>query len=948
MPIDPLLSTHMTCPDADELAHAAAGTMDVASRGLVLDHAATCIECNAALTALMARTAPTSPTGGPTAAARDHLDRYEIVREIGRGAMGVVYVAHDPALARDVALKVLRPQASADRLRREAQALAKLAHPNVVRVYDTGEHDGQTFIAMELVDGQTLRTWLETPRTIAEIVDVLVHAARGLIAAHEAGLIHRDFKPDNVFVATAGQVLVGDFGLARAALPGSSDDVPVATTTAAAISSDSLTRTGTVVGTPAYMAPEQLEGVPSAACDQFAFCVTAWEACFGTRPFVGATLGQIRDRIEAGDLVRPPERAVPPRLERALRRGLAARPTDRFPSMSALVAALEPAPRRRLLWVGIATAAVLATAITLVLVNRTTADPSVDCDAAAGMFAPVWAPATTALLAARNGPEVAATFGQYAQSWRDARIEACRATHVRHEQSLQTLEQRVACLDRARASLQSVLATLVTAAPMLPRAINAVAALPSLERCRGGSGAPPIEQASEIAAVDAALAAVDVALLAGGSNVEEKAFPALRERAVRLGYAPLTLRATMIDARIAMWAGDATRAEAVLRQVMISAEQAADDFTRAHAGGLLAKLLADRRPAEAATLASAARAALIRAGTDPTVEVAVLEGEIATATARRAHRDAALLQERVVALHRARFGDAGPVVHALARLAVLWDRAGDRGKTAEAMREAATLELKGRPDAALLAEDTAPLLLDGDFEGAIELATRQLVALRAGPPALYAEATYVWQIALAAEMALDYQTALERYREAAAIFTRPVAEFATPDAQPDVVDLVMRRANAHVGAGTVLLNLGRADEAVAELRLALAVDHADAPPVAAELDAANRTLGRALVESGHYREGRAILEPVVARLANNPAASPLSLGILRSALGRALWEDGGVRERPRAFALLADAEKDLAAAVIRAAGIPQLRTLPVLIRAEQARLATWRVTHPDR
>ncbi|MBZ0239052.1 MAG: serine/threonine protein kinase, partial [Deltaproteobacteria bacterium] len=297
------------------------------------------------------------------------VGRYVLQQELARGGMGVVYRAHDPELERGVAVKVVRVRSqralqARERLLREAQALAQLSHPNVISIHDVGTHDGDVFIAMELVDGESLRAWLRTTRPWRDTMVVLLAAGRGLAAAHAAGMVHRDFKPDNVMIGRDGRVRVLDFGLARPA-PDTADpdtadpddddddddigretesapdavaqrDAPASALRFAA----RLTAAGGIVGTPGYMSPEQHRAAGlDALSDQFSFCVTAWEAVCGRRPFAGATLEALRaaketKRIEAGG-----EAAVPARIRRILRRGLAPAPQDRFPSMDALLAA---------------------------------------------------------------------------------------------------------------------------------------------------------------------------------------------------------------------------------------------------------------------------------------------------------------------------------------------------------------------------------------------------------------------------------------------------------------------------------------------------------------------------------------------------------------------------------------------------------------------------------
>jgi dipeptidyl aminopeptidase/acylaminoacyl peptidase len=314
---------------------------------------------------------PTQPTTGslgsdPTVAADDaeagsqhvsvrsipaRLGRYEVLGVIGRGGMGAVYAALDPELGRKVAIKVLHAAVAAaarDAARREAQALARLVHANVVAVHDVGDADGVPFVVMQLVDGTSIGQWAhDTGASPAAIVAAFRHAGRGLAAAHAAGLVHRDVKPGNILVDRDGMVRVGDFGLARAA-----DDAPGTGVDAAA----SLT----AAGTPAYMAPEQLAGKPSPASDQYGLAISLWEVLVGTRP-------------TAGDRARPPR--MPAYVHRALVRALADDPAARFPSMTALVDALAP-PRH---WGWLAAAAAAAAAVVAVgvaVVHRSPAEPT--------------------------------------------------------------------------------------------------------------------------------------------------------------------------------------------------------------------------------------------------------------------------------------------------------------------------------------------------------------------------------------------------------------------------------------------------------------------------------------------------------------------------------------------------------------------------------------------
>ncbi len=279
------------------------------------------------------------------------IGRYLVERRLGAGGMGVVYAARDTELARDVALKIVRPRAEVgvmqERLRREAQAMARLSHPNVVPVFDIGTHEGQLFLAMELVAGDTLRSWVGSPRPWPAVVSLFVKAGRGLEAAHAAGLLHRDFKPDNVMIGPGDVPRITDFGLAR------EFDEDVAATAGAAGQGGELsqvTATGGVAGTPAYMAPEQLLGHPGGPrADQFSFCVALFEVLYGTRPFPREPrFDGLIAAIRAGRIVKPAAPgSIPGWLHAVVVRGLAFDPDERWPSMRALVGAIERGLRRR-------------------------------------------------------------------------------------------------------------------------------------------------------------------------------------------------------------------------------------------------------------------------------------------------------------------------------------------------------------------------------------------------------------------------------------------------------------------------------------------------------------------------------------------------------------------------------------------------------------------------
>jgi serine/threonine protein kinase len=338
----------MGCPDAGDWKDFPDGTDPLRAEELAR-HLGVCASCRT-LAPRRVLDDPTLPHEVETPLLPRGLSvgRYVVLERIGEGGMGVVYAAHDPELDRKVALKVLRVDPSRDvaavgaRMQREAQALARLSHPNVISVHDVGTSPHGVFLAMELVDGETLGQWLRQKRDWRAQLDVFLRAGQGLAAAHHAGLVHRDFKPDNVLVGKDGRVHVTDFGLARmagsAVLPDDrAADSPLRL---------SLTHTGVLLGTPAYMAPEQMSGDPiDARADVFSFCVALYEALYQQRPFAGSTLDELRRSIALNHVREPAPGAVPEGVRRALLRGLRAAPSERYAAIDELLLTLEVAVR---------------------------------------------------------------------------------------------------------------------------------------------------------------------------------------------------------------------------------------------------------------------------------------------------------------------------------------------------------------------------------------------------------------------------------------------------------------------------------------------------------------------------------------------------------------------------------------------------------------------------
>ena len=431
------------------------------------------------------------------------VGRYRVLECIGFGGMGVVYSAYDPQLDRRVALKVLRGGGGGAeetrrnaRLLREAKVMAKLSHPNVIVVHDVGSFEGRVFLAMEFVDGTTLSRWMRArERSWREIRDTFLAAGRGLAAAHDAGLVHRDFKPDNVLIGDDGRVRVTDFGLARnrdesieqslqgAALFGLGPGMESASNDTYA----TLTKTGVLVGTPAYMAPEQYSGRGvSGATDQFAFCVAFYEALYGERPFEGRTLAELATNVCAGTRRPLGEARVPSRVRDAILRGLSVDPAERFSSMEELLAIVNRRPTRTLRR-GAMVAVPTAVAAVSLWWGASSAEAGPVLCRDEGAIASVWSPAARARLDAALAGEVGKdraleAVDGYARRWSDARTQICAAGGG---DTIDVAQGH--CLARARSRLEAVLGVISREGSSAERAMRAVSALPDPEPCSSDS-----------------------------------------------------------------------------------------------------------------------------------------------------------------------------------------------------------------------------------------------------------------------------------------------------------------------------------------------------------------------------------------------------------------------------------------------------------------------------
>jgi len=629
------------------------------------------------------------------------LGRYRIERGLGSGAMGRLLLGFDPDLQRSVALKLITPaQASSQQARqrivREARVMAQLSDPNVAQVYEVGEAEGQLFVAIEFVDGQDVRQWLdEATRGWSDVLRVFRQAGSGLAAAHDKGIVHRDFKPDNVMLERDGRARVVDFGLAA---PDSDDaEGSVAGNESGPLE---LTRTGALVGTPAYLAPEQWEGSgASPKSDQYAFCVALFEALTGRRPFAGTTAVDLRGAQQKGVIASWPS-TVPGWIGRLVRRGLHADPDQRWPDMRALVAAIDPARRRRRFTVaGVGLALVAAVGLAV----RPASDPCSDADAP---LTRVWNDGRRLALTegvARaelvwgdvTATKVAQRLAANADAWSAAAREHCDARRrgQANPAAAGCLADALRRLDvEARTATDGDASTLVSA-------LGRAELLPDPRRC---AEAPNLEafadQAADPQDVDERLGAVERSLGAtsvpSGANRFGEALDDARRQvqaaiatAEEIGHEPRLARALWLSGRLSLTDGETRAAERDLRRALVLAEQVDEaPLVAAITSELVYVVGRDReRAQQAEDLATQAEGMLEALGRPPLLSARLASHRAsAIAHAPEADREHAVeLHEQAVATLRGTLGDGHPTtVAAVGNLAAALNYA-DRAADAE-------------------------------------------------------------------------------------------------------------------------------------------------------------------------------------------------------------------------------------------------------------------------
>jgi len=709
------------------------------------------------------------------------IGRYVVLRRLGAGGMGVVYLGYDGELDRNVAIKLLRARhasggskdRAAARLLREARALARIKHPNVIAIHEVGTSDGAVFIAMERVQGVTLARWQEEgEHSWRELVELYVQAGRGLAAAHAAGLIHRDFKPSNVLVGDDGDGLglrarVVDFGLARASRreevnpsdgdgDGDGDGEHCERDRPRASASSSLTVTGALLGTPAYMAPEQIQGhVADARSDQFSFALALYEALCGERAFAGDSLDALHAAVVAGERRPTPRgRALPGWLRRVLDRALSSAPERRFASMLILLKELEAGlgeRRRRGLVVG-----GVGLALTAALIGSAAARPE-RCLGGAAVIAEVWGDeqraaidraftATGKPFAAKAQEQTRRRLDAYAEGWAAMHQSACAATHIRDEQSSAGLDLRMRCLDRRRSELRALVA-LFTGDELDPklvaRAVEASDALTPLDGCADvealGATDPLPDDPRERAQVDALRRRLDEIKAERDAGRYDTAL--LRasdafDASEAIGYRPLRAEAALLHGSLLGLVGSADEAAIAFDSAFTDGlasghiEVAAEAAIQAtHTVGFVG-----HHGGEGRRWAHLAEPLVIRLG-EPPRALATLKANLGTIAVLQGELDEAEEHfTRAIALTEAAFGGNETLIaKTSANLGAVYRRKGDLPRALASYRRAAAVFEANfgprHPLMATLANNTGVLLQTMKDSAGAERSYRQVIDL---------------------------------------------------------------------------------------------------------------------------------------------------------------------------------------------------------------------------
>ncbi len=886
-------------------------------------------------------------------------DRYVVIERVGEGGMGQVWRAFDVKLERAVALKFVRQGGSSSRAEarivREARAMARLAHPNVLPVFDVIESEGVTFIVMELVNGSTLREWmLQRGHGLREILAVFAAAARGLHAAHEAGFVHRDFKPANVLLADPqsapayARVRVMDFGLAREESSGARMPERIAGSRVADLGPQALTVVGEVMGTPAYMAPEQrVGGAVDARSDQYSFCVSLFEAVLGHRPRTP------EDPCAGLD----EEASVPSWLRALLRRGLDPDPARRHPSMAQLAALLEARaqPRRTVVVVASAIAAALGVAAIIWSVRARNDAEAVRarCAEEGAAIAEVWSDAQRGAVLASLGAtdvvyaselfgRVAPWIDRWADEWSSLRAQVCVAATIEGASAVPTVPA-IECLEERKHELAALVEQLAHAdAGAAAQAVSAAAGLPALAPCMDAQALalrPELpsdpEARASVLRLRGELAGA-TALLDAGHHVEAFArADRLVEQARALGDAPLVALALATRAHLGHEAGDAAEVEALLVDAFhtaraahaddVAADVAVDlvfvtgrrrsDFDEGVLWGELATTLLERiagadDPRWSALHTNLGLVLLARGSEDEALvhmqqAVAITEramgsthpwlatplNNLGLAFANRGDTKAAITQfERSIAITESNLGPEHPEVamtlHNLGDMYIDDDPAEGRSYNERALAIwERTLE-PDHPNVAMALNSIAHARLnEGDSDGAIADFERAMTIWRSRlGPDDPAVASGLNNLGAVYHTRGEHERAAPYYAEALALRERILDPL-----HDDIASTLSNFARLRLAQG-------RNDEAAELAARALAIFERRSGAAPAQLARALRLVGEIALARGDAREAVARLERARA-LEAELDTSATDRGQTEFALARALWEGGAARER---------------------------------------------------
>ena len=860
--------------------------------------------------------APAEITRGST------LGRYLVLGTLGHGGMGTIVKAYDEALGRSVAIKLLlygTTDRHAQRLRREAQALAKLSHPNVVHVYEVGQTNGQWFIAMELVPGRTLRQWHADEHDWRACVRVYLEAGAGLSAAHAASLVHRDFKPDNCIIDEEGRVRVLDFGLVRDTVPCSQEPATVDAEKNLVVSDarqTPMTRSGTVLGTVAYMPPEQLDGQRAdARSDQFSFCVSLYEALHGERPFKGESMTSLMDSIREGQIrPAPRKRPVPSALRSILQRGLAADPDARWPSMDALLDALARQvnpPRRRWMALGVTVGlvamggGVAAGQYAQVMDRCTGADAQLegvwDDDRRQRLRSAVLE--TDRPYALDTWVRVDQTLDQYARDWAARHTAVCEATRVTQEQTEQDMGLRMSCLHEHKVALRATVDVLADAdETVVQHAVKLVSGLPRHRRCDDvralRAAVPPPEDpdiAQQVATMRERLADLGAQQRAGQYPDALDVLQPIVEQADALDYRPLVAEVKARAGALLDLAGRYPEAEVELRQAYALAMELRHDDVARDAARALTWVVGVRqsRHAEAQVWGRVALAHVKRGGEalGPEYEASVLKniGEVLSAEGEL--DDALVHQRQSLALL-----ESEPGQHPYQTGTIL-DSIGITLARQGKLTESRTYQERSLAMMEQMLGDHHPRVADQLNNSSIVLrmqgALDEALAAQLRGLAIHESA---WgedhpAVATALDNVGSVLAAQGKLEDALAHFNRGLAirRHELGDDHPDIANSLNNIAN-------VVSSQGKLDEAITHYEGALEINSRVLGPDHAYVGGIHNNLGMVLLDQGKLDEALDHLKKALVILETNVGTDHQDVGAALNNIGRVLARQGQLDE----------------------------------------------------